>query len=52
MLTKVIIILALLILFFGFGKNKHTKQRNKWTNHLLGIVAFLVVILILTSVFK
>lgn len=52
MLTKVIIILVLLLLLFGFGKNKRTGERNKLTNMLLGLVALLLVILILSSIFK
>lgn len=52
MLTKVIIILVLLILVFGFGKDKRTNARNKMTNMLLALVAFMVAILILTSLFK
>lgn len=52
MLTKVIIILVLLVLFFGLGKDKHTGHQHRWTNMLLGLVAFLMIILILTSIFK
>lgn len=52
MLTKVIIILGLLIVFFGFGDKKSATSRNKMTNFLLMVVAGLLVLLILTSVFK
>ncbi|MBU1247785.1 MAG: hypothetical protein KKB70_03730 [Proteobacteria bacterium] len=52
MLTKVIIILALLVLLFGFGKDKRTGLRNKWTNLLLGVVIFLLATLTLTTLFK
>lgn len=52
MLTKVIIILVLLVMLFGFGKNKRTGQRSRATNMLLGVVAFLLLVLIVTSLFK
>ncbi|MGE4505481.1 MAG: hypothetical protein AB7D51_09055 [Desulfovibrionaceae bacterium] len=52
MLTKVIVILALLVLLFGFGKNKRTGQRSRMTNLLLGFVAFLLVLLIIITLTK
>lgn len=53
MLTKIIILLGLLVLLFGVGaKRRPCPDRGRLTNALLAVVAVLLVLMIVTTLFS
>ena len=49
MLTKVAIILLCLVVLFGFGRKPKTGSSRRTTNILLALVAFLLVLTLITN---
>lgn len=52
MLTKVAIILICLVLLFGLGRKKRPGVSNKTTNLLLGLVAALLLLTLITTMLR